>query len=94
MNERESLIGRIRQIRRTAQAAEPSADSGGVDSRQDELQALDARMTHLEQQLQGLQDSVHREALRQGKRLTDLETRIEPGALSQALTKDARERGL
>jgi hypothetical protein len=94
MNERESLIGRIRQIRRTAQADPGPAGSGGVDPRQDELQALDARMTHLEQQLQGLQDSVHREALRQGKRLTDLEARIEPGALNQALTKDARERGL
>jgi hypothetical protein len=44
--------------------------------------------------VQGLQDSVHREATRQGKRIADLEARVEPAALGRALSDDARERGL
>jgi hypothetical protein len=37
---------------------------------------------------------VHRESERQGKRIAELEARIEPAALSEAMSKDARERGL
>jgi hypothetical protein len=48
----------------------------------------------LEQLVEGLQDSVHREALRQRKRIAELEARVDPAALSKALSKDARERGL
>jgi hypothetical protein len=47
----------------------------------------------LEQLVEGLQDSTHREAERQGWRIAELEARIEPEALSVALFKDARERG-
>jgi hypothetical protein len=32
--------------------------------------------------------------MRQSKRIADLENRMEPAALAQALSKDARERGL
>jgi hypothetical protein len=56
--------------------------------------ALEERVGHLEQLVEGLQDSVHREARRQGKRIAELEARIDPAALSKALSKDARERGL
>ena len=38
-------------------------------------------MAHLEQLVEGLQDSVHREASRNAKRLAELETRTQPGAL-------------
>ena len=58
------------------------------------LQALQTRVEHLEQLVEALQDSVHRESERYTKRLTELEARIEPGALNVALSKDARERGL
>ena len=44
--------------------------------------------------MEALQDSVHRESERQGKRITELEAQIQPAALSVALSKDARERGL
>ena len=44
--------------------------------------------------MEGLQDSIYRESERQSKRLTELEARIEPAALSVALSTDARERGL
>jgi hypothetical protein len=58
------------------------------------MRALEDRVTHLEQLVQGLQDSVHRETLRHGKRIAELEARMHPAALSKALSKDARERGL
>ena len=44
--------------------------------------------------LEGLQDSVHRESERQGKRIAELEARMQPGALGEAMSKDARDRGL
>jgi TolA-binding protein len=109
VRERESLITRIRQIRRAAPARGTPAPSPAVDPRrnqaadprqevvdpqQDEIRALDARLTHLEQLLQGLQDSVHRESERQSRRIAELEEQIKPAVLGKALSKDARERGL
>jgi hypothetical protein len=58
------------------------------------LQSLEARIGQLEGLVLGLQDSVHRESMRQDKRITELEARTEPSALAVALSKDARERGL
>jgi hypothetical protein len=94
LREREGLVARIRQIRRTEAASGEPATAGSGGPEEDAVRALDARITHLEQLLQGLQDSVHREAIRQGKRLADLEARIEPAALARAVSKDARDRGL
>ncbi len=91
---REGLTARIRQIRRTA---DPSATARPQVAPKDDtvaLQALQARVQHLEQLVEALQDSVHRESERQSKRITELEARTQPAALSVALSKDARERGL
>jgi hypothetical protein len=91
---REGLIARITHIRRTlpAPAAAPSAapSPGGVER----IDALEARIVDLENMVQGLQDSVYREAQRQEKRIADLEARLDPASLAIALSKDARERGL
>ena len=92
--EREGLIARIRQIRRLAAAPERAPAPPGVDPQFAEIRALEARLTHLEQLLQGLQDSVHRESQRQSKRIADLEARIKPAALGKALSNHSRERGL
>jgi hypothetical protein len=94
MREREGLVTRIRQIRRVAAAAEkPSTDSTDtVDAGL--LRNLEARVAHLEQMVQGLQDSVHRESERQGKLIAELQAQVHPGAMSAALSKDARDRGL
>lgn len=93
MGERESLIARIRQIRG---APEPSGEAAEPRHANPEylIRALEERITHLEQLLQGLQDSVHRDAVRQDRRVAELEARIQPAALSRALSTDARERGL
>lgn len=92
--EREGLIARIRQIRRTVDLSGEPAMRGSESSDRDAVRALEARIAHLEQLLEGLQDSIHREATRQSKRIAELEARIEPAALSRALSTDARERGL
>lgn len=91
MREPAGLIARIRQIRRTADV---SATAPRKAAPKDEALALNARVEHLEQLVEGLQDSIHRESERQSRRITELEARIEPAALSVALSKDARDRGL
>jgi uncharacterized coiled-coil protein SlyX len=93
VHEREGLIRRIRQIRRAAGAAD-KATTRIVDREQDRISALEARIAHLEALVQGLQDSVHRESSRHGKRIAELETRVQPGELGKALSEDARARGL
>jgi len=94
VNEREGLMGRIRQLRRGS--AEPEAPAqpptGGPDH--DEVRALQVRVGHMEELVQGLQDSVHREMTRLEKRIGEVEARIQPAALGRALSDDARERGL
>jgi hypothetical protein len=93
MGDREGLIARIRQVRRLATVRDqPNTDAGGTEP--DRLQALEARVAHVEQLLEGLQDSVHRESERHAKLIAELETRVEPGAMGAALAEDARNRGL
>lgn len=90
--EREGLITRIRQMRRAS--ADDERSRRPSDSRQDMAPGLEARIAHLEQLVEGLQDSVHRESTRLEERIGELESRIQPAALSKALSEDARERGL
>ena len=93
MHEREGLIRRIRQIRRTA--VTPIAPPNAQDTDDTvELKALQTRLGQLEALVEALQDSVHRESERQGSRLAELEAQIQPAALGVALERDARERGL
>ena len=75
--DREGLIARIRQIRRAAPEVDERA---GVSpsAGHDQLGALQARIAHLEQLVQGLQDSVHRESTRHAKRIAALEARPQP----------------
>jgi len=92
--EREGLIARIRQIRRVASAPETPQAGDGANPDAGRIDALEARLAHLEQLLEGLQDSVHRESGRQGKLIAELQEQIQPGVMGAALSKDARERGL
>ena len=93
IGDREGLIARIRQIRGPA-AAREQPTSNMDDPRPDRLQALEARVAHLEQQLGGLQDSVHRESERHAKLIAELQGQIHPGTMGAALAEDARDRGL
>jgi TolA-binding protein len=93
MGDREGLIARIRQVRRLPTARE-RPNRAATDPQPDRLQALEGRVAHLEQQLEGLQDSVHRESERHAKMIAELENRVQPGAMGAALAEDARNRGL
>jgi TolA-binding protein len=92
--ELDRLIARVRQARGGANGPDQRDEAPSVDPGEDRLQAFESRVAHLEQLVQGLQDSVHREAERQAKRMAELEARTQPGALGKALSEDARARGL
>jgi hypothetical protein len=92
MHEREGVIARIRQMRRTA--AVPDRPDGPADAKPDWLPALEARVAHLEGLVQGLQDSVHRESERHERLIAQLQADTHPAAMSAALAEDARNRGL
>ncbi len=91
---RDGLIARIRHLRSVARAVDEAALRPPTNPEHDELDALEARVRHVEQLLQGLQDSVHRESTRISNRVAELEARVEPAALGRALSEDARNRGL
>ncbi len=94
MREQDGLVARIRQMRRPP--AMPTQTGGdeftGIEP--GPAAALAARVAALEDLVQGLQDSIHREATRQEKRISELEAKMEPAAIAAALSRDARERGL
>jgi hypothetical protein len=58
------------------------------------LRALEERLDHVEAMLEGLQDSVHRESVRRGDQIDELQKSTTPGRLRRTLNRDARERGL
>jgi hypothetical protein len=92
--EHHGLIARIQQMRRLSTKADEPANHSTRGPEQNAVGALEARITHLEQLVQGLQDSVHRESTRLSKQIDELEARTQPAALGRALSEDARERGL
>ena len=75
-------IGTLVGERRAAERANP--DTRGIE----------ARLEHLEALVEGLQDAVHRDAIRHEQRMSELERKTEPEALAKALSEDARRRGL
>ena len=93
MGDREGLIARIRQVRRPA-VPRDRPTTGAVESPADRLQAVEARVAHLEHLVEGLQDSVHRESDRQAKLIADLQNQVQPRTMGAALAEDARHRGL
>ncbi len=90
--DREGLIARIRQVRRPATASDRPERHPG-DPQPEPLQALEARVAELEQLLEGLQDSVHRESERHAKLIAELQIQVQPGAMGAALAKASRDRG-
>ena len=93
ISDREGLIARIQQLRRPGPTRHrPTVDTGEPDP--DRLQALETRVAYLEQMLEGLQDSVHRESERHAKLIAELQGQIQPGTIGAALAEDARSRGL
>jgi vacuolar-type H+-ATPase subunit I/STV1 len=94
MLQRNPLIERITRMRRDGAGGESPKAAEPPGTPEQQFAALERRVAHLEQLLEGLQDSVHRESSRQSKQLDELEAQLEPAALAVALDEDARRRGL
>ena len=94
MHERENLIARIRQLRRVRPDRQKPSPATAERPENARIDGLEVRISHLEQVVEGLQDSVHRETMRQGKLIADLQAQVDPGTMGAAINKDARERGL
>ncbi len=58
------------------------------------MEILEARVEHLEAELEGLQDAIHRQSILRDERLDELDRRIEPHQIARALSQDARKRGI
>ena len=58
------------------------------------IASLEGRVADLEEMLEGLQDAVHRDAVRRDEQAARLERKLEPRELTRTLSNDARERGL
>ncbi len=58
------------------------------------MEALEARIEHLEGELEGLQDAVYRHAVLEDEKIGELRRRMEPEQMARDLSEDARRRGL
>jgi hypothetical protein len=74
--------------------ARNAARQAPVSGHERRIDVLEERIDKLEALLEGLQDAVHRESVREEGRIGALEKRTEPSEISRALNRDARERGL
>ena len=93
VGDRKGLIARVRQARRLAAARDrPTSQRHATEPAR--FEQLEARVAHLEQMVEGLQDSVHRESERHSELIGELQNQVQPGTMGAALAKDARERGL
>lgn len=93
IRDREKLVARIRQIRPPVEARKRASDDAD-DPQADRVRALETRVARLEQQIEALQDSVHRESERHARQIVELQSQVQPGAMGAALAEDARNRGL
>lgn len=76
-----------------SERTERASDPERADHEQ-RIRALEGRVEELESLLEGLQDSVHREAARQGREIEALEAKTQAPAVARALDRYSRERGL
>jgi hypothetical protein len=89
---RTAILGRVVQLGRGRRA--PDAAAQAVAGHERRIEVLEQRVGQLEALLEGLQDAVHRESVRESGRIDALEKKSEPAEISRALSRDARERGI
>jgi uncharacterized coiled-coil protein SlyX len=75
------------------------ADPGSIPESSDRnmeprLASLEARVEHIEAALEGLQDALYRQAVREDDAREELRRRTEPERIARELSADARRRGL
>ena len=79
--------------RRRSSGAAFATASAEVDGDR-RLEALEARIAHLETALEGLQDALYRHEVSDKESIGDLRRRTDPEQMARALSDDARRRGL
>lgn len=79
---------------RRRRLARPLHAASETDRAEPRLAELQQRLEHLEAALEGLQDAVHRESVRQDKQIHSLIESTNPAAVARALSDDARRRGV
>ena len=72
----------------------PLQATSATDRADPQLVEIQKRLAHLEAELEGLQDAVHRESVRQDKQIHSLIESTQPAAVARALSDDARRRGV
>jgi uncharacterized coiled-coil protein SlyX len=81
--------------RRARQVGGDQAPASSPDAAwEHRLETLEARMEHLERQLEALQDALYRQARLGDENIGELRRRIEPERMARDLDEDARRRGL
>jgi predicted nucleic acid-binding Zn-ribbon protein len=87
------LLERVIQQRRHAGAEVATPGDTDADHEQ-RIAALERRLEDLENLLEGLQDSVHRETVRLRKEIQELERNTTPAEIARSLGRHAREHGI
>ena len=89
-----ALADRITGAWRGLRAGTEPAPSGSDPDLELRHAAVDARLTHIEDALEDLQDALYRQARREDETRADLQKRTEPKRIAKELSADARRRGL
>jgi hypothetical protein len=87
-----TLSDRLRRLWRNGEQR-PSGGSPDVGWAH-RLDRLESHMEHLELVLEGLQDAVHRRAVREDDRIDELRRRTQPDQIARDLSRNARTLGL
>ena len=77
-----------------AQQRDGVRDRGAEVDGEQRLEALEARIAHLERALEGLQDALYRHEVPDKENIGDLRRRMDPEQMARDLSEDARRRGL
>jgi uncharacterized coiled-coil protein SlyX len=89
----QELLGRL-GLTAQAPVEQPAEEPMESLIPEERLQRVETRVAHIEAALEGLQDSMYRETQRIDEALAELHRKTEPHAMSQALSADARRRGV
>ena len=89
-----AITGRVSRLWRRRSGGRRSGDRSLEVGWKHRVETLEARMQHLEAELEGLQDAVYHRAVREDEHIDELRARTAPEQLAGDLSEDARKRGL